>query len=192
MDEQNLSTDQVRMAVIQQLEGLRRAGVTHWKRIDPIEPPKSVVKPQAPTQSSAPQILKGNPPERSTSTTVSAVAANTDSQSHRPVELESPAFGRTYCRIGSARCSGEKLHSVSGTRFHSNTNSIWRGKPRGKDRVCWRSTRCRRRCSGRTVRRTSRAAFERYYQSLPFATGRYLHLQRSSMSSARQSITRSG
>ena len=94
MDEQNLSTDQVRMAVIQQLEGLRRAGVTHWKRIDPIEPPKSVVKPQAPTQSSAPQILKGNPPERSTSTTVSAVAANTDSQSHRPVELESPALAK--------------------------------------------------------------------------------------------------
>ena len=94
MDEQNLSTDHVRLAVIQQLEGLRRAGVTHWKRIDPIEPSKSVVTPQAPTQKSVPQAPTGNLTEKSSSTTVSAVAANIDSQSRRPFELESSPLAK--------------------------------------------------------------------------------------------------
>ena len=36
MSEAGFSADQVRRGVIQQLEGLRRSGVTHWKRVAPI------------------------------------------------------------------------------------------------------------------------------------------------------------
>lgn len=35
MGEVDFNVDQVRRAVVQQLEGLRRAGVTHWKHVDP-------------------------------------------------------------------------------------------------------------------------------------------------------------
>lgn len=57
-DEVDFGEDQTRRALIQQLEGLRRAGVTHWKRIEPIFPtPKPAITPKhtQATQSAAPR-----------------------------------------------------------------------------------------------------------------------------------------
>ena len=57
-DEVDFGEDQTRRALIQQLEGLRRAGVTHWKRIEPIFPtPKPTITPKhtQATQSAAPR-----------------------------------------------------------------------------------------------------------------------------------------
>ena len=84
MDEKNLSTDHVRRAVIQQLEGLRRAGVSHWKRIDPISAPHSALTPPAQEQSIAPHPLTANLSENSSPLTGSTAVANSHSQS-RPL-----------------------------------------------------------------------------------------------------------
>ena len=57
-DEVDFGEDQTRRALIQQLEGLRRAGVTHWKRIEPIFPTsKPTTRPEhtQTTQSGAPR-----------------------------------------------------------------------------------------------------------------------------------------
>ena len=51
MVETGFDADQVRRAVIQQLEGLRRAGVTHWKRIEPVTLPSV-----APAVDSSPKL----------------------------------------------------------------------------------------------------------------------------------------
>ncbi len=54
MGETDFSADQIRRAVLQQLEGLRRAGVTHWKHVDPVSPPASIVTTSDRSQKSAP------------------------------------------------------------------------------------------------------------------------------------------
>ena len=57
-DEVDFGEDQTRRALIQQLEGLRRAGVTHWKRIEPIfSTPKPTTRPEhtQTAQSAAPR-----------------------------------------------------------------------------------------------------------------------------------------
>lgn len=44
MTESGMSADQIKLALIQQLEGLRRAGVTHWKQIAAVAPAPTETK----------------------------------------------------------------------------------------------------------------------------------------------------
>lgn len=45
MEVPNLDSEELRRAVIQQLQGFRRAGLTHWKQIAPISPPADMTSP---------------------------------------------------------------------------------------------------------------------------------------------------
>ena len=61
-DEVDFGEDQTRRALIQQLEGLRRAGVTHWKRIEPIFPTPKPTTPKPTTRTDQTQAAQSAPP----------------------------------------------------------------------------------------------------------------------------------
>ncbi len=94
MDETNLSSDQIRLAVIQQLEGLRRAGVTHWRRIDPISPRKPAQTPQLQAHTTVPQRVTDSPPEKFSPLSGSTVLATSHPHSHPLVEAESSQLAK--------------------------------------------------------------------------------------------------
>ena len=94
MDEKNLSDDQIRLAVIQQLEGLRRAGVTHWKRIDPISPRKPAPTPQVQADTHIAKPLTESLPEKLPKLTGSIAVANSHPQTRPLVETESSQLAK--------------------------------------------------------------------------------------------------
>ena len=95
MSEENQLTDQLQRAVIQQLEGLRRAGVTHWKRIDPIAHRSSALTPPAPptptamAQKSTTEPLVANLSEKSSVSSGSTLIAGSQPQPSPLVESQS-------------------------------------------------------------------------------------------------------
>jgi uracil-DNA glycosylase len=89
MDETNFSSDQIRLAVIQQLEGLRRAGVTQWKRIEPISTPKSVPTQNPPAEKQLKNPLTDHLSEKPSTLTGSTAVAGSHPQPRPLVESES-------------------------------------------------------------------------------------------------------
>ncbi len=94
MDEKNLNGDQIRLAVIQQLEGLRRAGVTHWKRIDPISPPKTSQNSITQVQTTAIKSVTAQNPEKNPAPVVSTAIANSHTPTRTLVETESSELAK--------------------------------------------------------------------------------------------------
>ncbi len=94
MDEKNLSNDQIRLAVIQQLEGLRRTGVTHWKRIEPISQKRPAPTPQRQTDTHINKPPTENSPEKFPSLTDSIAVANSHSETRPLVETESSQLAK--------------------------------------------------------------------------------------------------
>ena len=94
MDETNLSSDQIRLAVIQQLEGLRRAGVTHWRRIDPISPRKPAPTPQAQSQTPVPKPVTDRTSEKFSALSGSTDLVNSLPQTRPLVETESSQLAK--------------------------------------------------------------------------------------------------
>ncbi|WP_373653813.1 uracil-DNA glycosylase family protein [Schlesneria sp. DSM 10557] len=68
METPDIDSDELRRAVIQQLQGFRRAGLTHWSRIDPVVPVPPVAPGGSPPQSQASDVT--SQPRAGTSSTV--------------------------------------------------------------------------------------------------------------------------
>jgi len=100
VSDEQFTADQIRRAVVQQLEALRRTGLTHWKRIDPAPVAAMAASPVAPAATSRQTPTSGyeERPKAAIPTVTTAVASHSPSPIPQPPikvnlfgEVESPA-----------------------------------------------------------------------------------------------------